>query len=280
MADVSTVFQIAAGTVAGSSHYHARQNRQDAWWVERTAHSLAAVVSDGCGDPASPSSEVGSALGSRLLARRVCKLADMGVPLEAALEQARAGVVAQLGALARSMGDLEDAVRSYFLFTVVGVLITDQAAVFFSLGDGLIAVNDRLHVIGPFPDNAPPYMAYALIPGHQAKTCRFVVHEQVPTPELDRFLLGTDGGAPLLDESLTVPGTNEVAGGLGHWWVKDSYYRNHVALSNRLRLLGTDHQRIDWDARRKLSDWGRVSDDATLVVGRRVLEKEDADGNA
>jgi hypothetical protein len=135
-------------------------------------------------------------------------------------------------------------------------------------------------VIGPFPDNAPPYLAYALIPGHQANACRFVVHERVRMSDLDRFLLGTDGAAPLLDESMTVPGTEEAAGGLGHWWGKESYYRNYAALPNRLRLLGTDHQRIDWQARRKLTDWGRVSDDATLVIGRRVPGEEDADGNA
>lgn len=281
MADLDTEFQVASGTVAGTSHYHARQNRQDQWWVERTPRSISAVVCDGCGDPGSPCSEVGAALGSRLLAHRICELADSGVPVEAALEQARLGTLAHLGVMAQSMGDLEDAVRRYFLFTVVGALITEQEACFFSIGDGLVAVNDRLQVIGPYPDNAPAYLAYALIPNHHRDDARrFAVHARVPTPELDRFLLGTDGAAPLLEESLTVPGKEDVAGGLDHWWHEDLYYRNPAALPNRLRLLATDCQRIDWDARRKLTDWGRVEDDATLVVGRRARREEVANGNA
>ncbi|HET6314229.1 MAG TPA: hypothetical protein VFH60_10355, partial [Chloroflexia bacterium] len=75
-------------------------------------------------------------------------------------------------------------------------------------------------------------------------------------------------------------GKEDVAGGLDPWWREDLYYRNAAALPNRLRLLGTDCQRIDWDARRKLTDWGRVEDDATLVVGRRAPREEVAHGNA
>jgi hypothetical protein len=281
MIDLGTTFQVAAGTVAGTSHYHARQNRQDAWWVERSHHSMSAIVCDGCGDPGSPCSEVGAALGSRLLARRMCELVDAGVPLEAALEGARLGTLAQLGVIAQRMGCLEDVVRCYFLFTVVGALITEHEAIFFSIGDGLVAVNDRLHVIGPYADNAPPYLAYALIPNHHRVDAQlFTVHERVPTPELDRFLLGTDGATPLLEESLIVPGKGGTAGGLDHWWREDLYYRNPAALPNRLRLLSTDFHRIDWEARRKLTDRGRVEDDATLVVGRRTPLKEVADVDA
>ncbi|MDQ5824600.1 MAG: protein phosphatase 2C domain-containing protein [Chloroflexota bacterium] len=279
MVNFSTIFQIAAGTTAGTSHYHARQNRQDAWWVERTPHSISAIVCDGCGDPCSPYSEVGAALGCRLLAHRMCKLVDAGVPLDEAVEQTRLDTLAHLRVLAQSMGDLEDVVRHYFLFTAVGALITKQEAIFFSIGDGLVAVNDRLHMIGPYPDNAPPYLAYALLPCHGAEARRFKVHARVPTSELDRFLLGTDGAAPLLEKSLTVPGKEEAAGGLDHWWREDLYYHNSAALSNRLRLLSTDRHRIDWQARRKITDWGRLEDDVTLIVGRRVPLEELADGN-
>ena len=284
MTDLSTTFEIAAGTTMGTSHYQAHQNRQDGWWVERTTRCVAAIVCDGCGDPGSPCSEVGAAIGARLLARRLCELAGVGVPAETALEQARLDVLSHLGVLAAGMGDVEDAVRRYFLFTVVGALVTCREAVFFSIGDGLICVNDRVHKIGPYPDNAPPYMAYALIPHHRCSDSQhFTVHVRVPTPELDRFLLGTDGAAPLLDESLAVPGKPGAAGGLDRWLAEDLYYRNPAALPNRLRLLASDHQRIDWEAHRKLTDRGRVADDATLVLGRRVpgsgRGEEAADGS-
>src|SRR5947209_6012612 len=125
MADLDTTFEIATGSVTGRDHYHARQNRQDGWWVGRTRlhpsftgsgpsdllssgpsvaasdHSaLAAIVCDGCGDPGSPCSEVGASLGARLLAHRLCELAAAGLPAEEALERARLDLLAHLGALA------------------------------------------------------------------------------------------------------------------------------------------------------------------------------------
>jgi hypothetical protein len=276
MANLDTTFELAMGTVMGRDHYHARQNRQDAWWVERTqlrlsSPAIAAVVCDGCGDPGSPCSEIGAALGARLLACRLCDLASAELPAEDALEAARLGLLESLGALAAAMGDLEDAIRRYFLFTVVGTLITKREAVFFSIGDGLIGANDRLVTIGPYPDNAPPYLAYPLIPFHRCPGAeRFAIHLRVPTPELDSFLLGTDGAVPLLDGSLTVPGRQEAACGHEPWWAEDLYYTNPAALTNRLRALAADSQKIDWEARRKITDWGRLQDDATLVLGHRA----------
>jgi hypothetical protein len=292
--DRDTTFEIATGSVTGKEHYHARQNRQDGWWVERTRlrptsgdsipYALAAIVCDGCGDPGSPCSEVGAALGSRLLAHGLCELAAAGLPAEEALERARVGLLAHLEALAAGMGDKEDAVRRYFLFTVIGALITERKAIFFSIGDGLIAANDHLVTVGPYPDNTPPYVAYALIPSHRCTGASgFTIHLRVPTPELDRFMLGTDGAAPLLEGSLTIPGMpgkEEASCGRDRWRAEDIYYTNPAALTNRLRLLAADSQTIDWEARRRVNAWGRLQDDATLVLGRRAVRKGAADGDA
>jgi hypothetical protein len=215
------------------------------------------------------------------LAHRLCELAGADLAAEDALEVARLDLLAHLGALAAGMGDVEDMVRRYLLFTVVGALITEREAIFFSIGDGLISANDRLVAIGPYPDNAPPYLAYSLIPSqHCADANRFTVHLRVPTPELDRFVLGTDGAAPLLDGSLTLPGNHEASCLSDRWWEEDLYYANPAALTNRLRVLAADAQRIDWEARRRVIGWSRLQDDATLVLGRRAVQKEDADGNA
>ena len=266
MADLNNEFETAAGTVTGADHYRYRQNRQDAWCVERTPHSIAAIVCDGCGDPGSPCSEVGASLGAQLLAQRLAELAEMDVSLDMALERARLDTLAQIGAISAALGDVECAVRRYFLFTVVGALITERESIFFSIGDGLIAVNDDLVKIGPYPDNAPPYMAYALLPNHTRTDARhFEVHLRVPTRNLDRFLLGTDGATPLLEQE-----------GPGCWWADDIYFRNPAALSNRLRLLATDRQRIDWEAHRRHTERGLTHDDATLVLLRRSAAKEAA----
>lgn len=275
MADRVKTFEIAAGTTMGADHFHARSNRQDAWSVEHNSRALVAIVCDGCGDPGSPGSEVGAALAARLLACRLSDLALADAPPDEALARARLDILEQLRALASSMGDLEEMLRRYFLFTVVGTLITEREALFFSIGDGFIAVNGKLLTLGPYPDNAPPYMAYALLPNYsRPDACQFVVHLRLPTPRLERFLLASDGVAPLFDDGLTLPGRAEVAGGLDRWWHEDIYYSNPVALTNRLRLLTTDAVRIDWQAQRKLTDYGRMHDDATLVLGRSVCSEE------
>ncbi len=53
MADLDTRFELAAGTVMGRDHYHARQNRQDGWWVEarRPVHRPPILPSLGQGPP-------------------------------------------------------------------------------------------------------------------------------------------------------------------------------------------------------------------------------------
>lgn len=306
--DPDATFVIAVGSVTGKDHYHARQNRQDGLWVESTPllpssspssgpvpRVLAAIVCDGCGDQGSPCSEVGAALGSRLLAHDLCRLAAAGMPAEEALEAARLDLLAHLGALSAAMGDgenVEDAVRRYFLFTTLGALITEGEALFFSIGDGLIAANDHFVSVGPYPDNTPPYVAYPLIPFHRFQRCpgadRFTIHLRVPTPSLDRFVLGTDGAAPLFDGSLAMLGRevkDEAACATDRWWTEDIYYTNPAALTNRLRLLAADKQTIDWEARRRVTEWGRLQDDATLVLGRRTrrthgaVRKEASDGD-
>ena len=84
---------------------------------------------------------------------------------ERLLEQVRREMLGSLRKLARGMSeDTVEAISECLLFTVVGCAISGEHAAFFSLGDGVIIVNDLHLKIGPYPDNAPPYLAYALLP--------------------------------------------------------------------------------------------------------------------
>jgi hypothetical protein len=85
------------------------------------------------------------------------------------------------------------------------------------------------------------------------------------------FLIGTDGVLDLIrQQDDYLPGTNVAIGPVDGLWTHDHYYANTQAVSNRLRLTNTDQTRIDWQGHKKSTDWGRLPDDTTLVVGRRI----------
>ncbi len=272
-------FQVVGGTVMGREHYRMRANRQDAFRIERLDGIAVAVVCDGCGDPASPHSEVGAVLGARTIAHRLSALLAADEMLlstqdgmEKVLERVRRDTLVSLRKLARTMGeDPEEAICDCFLFTVVGCAIGETHAAFFALGDGAIIANGVAIVLGPYENNAPPYLAYGLLgKGIEQHDLGFKVHRHLRTSELDNFLIGTDGVCDLIkDDGQTLPGTTEPIGGVEMFWHEAIHFSNPHALGNRLRLINTDQVRIDWQSHRKTTDWGRLADDTTLVVGRR-----------
>lgn len=276
---MSRAFEVAGGSVMGREHYRLMSNRQDAYYVVRQGDVTVAVVCDGCGDPGSPQSEVGAALGARMIANRLGELLAAGpddrlATIEAAektLEQVRRNTLAGMKRTARSMGgDLLGTTRDCFLFTVVGCAMNASKAVFFSIGDGVIIVNGQATLLGPYPGNAPPYMAYALLDGYSEQAdLRFKVHHHLHLDCLNSFLIGSDGVEDMIGESITLPGTGEAFGGLEELWNRELHYVNPQALSNRLRLLNTEQTKVDWQAHRKTTDRGRLPDDTTVIVGRR-----------
>ena len=86
----------------------------------------------------------------------------------------------------------------------------------FGAGDGLFTLNRETTVIDPGPENAPSYIAYALLaPGYG-----FTVHAEMPTKRLDYLLLGTDGASELTER-----------------FDDPKYVRNPSLLEKRLRVL-------------------------------------------
>lgn len=277
--DMSVEFQVAGGTVMGREHYRLHGNRQDAFRIERHGDVTVAVVCDGCGDPGSPSSEMGAAIGARMIAYKLTGLFGeekslLATPagVEEGLERVRRSVLASIRKLVKEMGEeSREVIRDCFLFTAVGCVIGPTHGAFFSIGDGVIIINGEATVIGPFPDNAPPYMAYALL-GEFKEQCdlRFTINKHLPTTALHSFLIGTDGICDLMKQGVCLPGTNEPVGEMSNFWETDQNYANPYALSNRLRLINTDQTRIDWQGRKKTTESGKLADDTTMVVGRRT----------
>jgi hypothetical protein len=251
----SLPFELAAATVLGREHARAGRNNQDALWARASEHGLAAVVADGCGSGAQ--SELGAQLGARRAVEGALSLLGQ-VPIDSPefLQRLGADVLCFLQALSGQLG--ERAIAEAFLFTLVGAVVTPEHTLVFSAGDGLWALNGEVHRLGPFPGNAPPYLAYGLLkPGAVALKANALR----PTPEVDSLLLGTDGVSDLA-------GLAEV-GPLSQFWSEDLYFSNPDALRRRLALLNRESVRADFPARRLVRVPGLLTDDTTLVVLRR-----------
>ncbi len=282
-------FQIAAGSVPGRDHLGrgnllVGRNNQDAHAWSRTDAAVVAVVCDGCGS--GKHSEVGAALGARLAVRALgCCLAsaragepgpdgDLPPPW---LERARLRVLAHLHALAAGMGgSVEEVVADYFLFTVVGAILTPDWCWLFSIGDGVLAVNGEVTELGPFPNNEPPYLAYPLCgpgPAQAPDADRFRVQHCLPAASVRSILLGTDGVTHLIEAAgRPVPGKTERVGPLRRFWEEDRYFRNPDALRRQLARINSEYVRLDRTTGDLVREPGLLPDDTTLLVLRRKPE--------
>lgn len=252
-------FELAGGSVVGRDHRTIPKNNQDAWHVLRGPDVTVAVVCDGCGSGAY--SEVGARLGASLVTSAVARHARRGTW---SFDQIRDDVVAWLRVLANQMdGNLGRVIDDHFLFTVVGVVFSGHSARFFSCGDGVMIINGEVLTLGPFPNNEPPYLAYALY----GDDVTLDVRRTVPLDDLDHFLLGCDGaGRPGLlevcESDRNLPGVNMPVGPISQFWTDDCNFSNPAAISRRLKLIGRD-----WPPRDP--EHGLLADDTTIVVGRQ-----------
>jgi hypothetical protein len=260
-------FDIAAASVTGREHVRSGRNNQDALCVRTSEHGLVAVVADGCGSQ--PCSELGAQLGVRRLVQAAQqRLAEGGRVEEGSfLTGLREDVLCLLGEL---KGELGRDVLGDFLFTLVGAVVTPAKTLIFSAGDGVWALNGEVHALGPFPGNAPPYLAYALWGGGDVP---LTTQALVPTEDVHALMLGTDGVVDLSRlASAHVPDKDEPVGPLSQLWTDDRYFANPDALRRRLALLNRESVRADFTARRVVRTPGLLPDDTTVVVLRRRIQ--------
>lgn len=266
-------FQIAGGSVTGKDHRKGvPRNRQDAWHVEHGPRAVTALVSDGCGS--GEASEVGAALAVRLTTTYLHRYLNRGFrPNEEMLERVRRDVLSQLHVLARDIGEsLSEVVNHYFLFTLAGVIITDEVSTFFALGDGVMFINGELIVLQPEAGNQPIYLGYALtgsaLTDDNPASLHLRIVRQVTTANLSHFLVGTDGVADAHARATRfLPGTDEPFGDISQFWENDRFFNSPVAITRRLNLMARD-----WTRRlpegRQVIEGGLLPDDTTFVVGR------------
>ena len=266
-------FEIATGTVAGTEHTRVGKHNQDALCVRRDEKRIVAVVCDGCSSGATGSShnELGARFGANLVATEVWHDIANGVdepswPLVRyrAVDKLRT-MVSYMGGLPGGNADLglsrSELVGDMFLFTILVACITPTRATFAAIGDGTPIVNGERIKLGPFPNNAPPYIGYALVESAiPRELLNFNVFTSMPTEDLQSFLLGTDGVDDLIRSWDRVLPNGQHVGVVDRLWTDDRIFRNTDVLRRHLTLAngGIDHRHP-----------GLLPDDTTLVTGRR-----------
>lgn len=279
-------YRVAGGSIAGTSHTKplmpGTSNNQDALWVTRSPGLLIGVVCDGCGS--GKRSEFGAMLGVRLIANEILSqvtydpeifpnwdlLTDSVVNSledQVNLLIGLPNILVPLGQVGDRLRETAEIVES-LLFTVMGFVVTEEKTWIFGLGDGVWALNGEITEIPPFPFNAPPYLAYRLTERDRDHyTLRPLA--EIPTPEVESLLIGTDGVGDLMAEAgNTLPGEWETIGPLDQFW-SEAALANPVWIQRRLNLINRHRVTVDWDARKIRHEVGRLPDDTTLISLRR-----------
>jgi len=286
-------FEVAHGTIIGKLHRDEGKNNQDAFdWRSNASYTLG-IVTDGCSRRMGPDGyqsthcEVGAHIGARIitesiehhLSRFVGRQISWGdATAQIFWERVRQDILAQITVLAKSMGkSLTEVIAEYFMFTVVGYLITPSRTSVFSIGDGVYVLNGEVNRIGPFPDNKPPYLTYAISPADISIThpelIKFQIHEVVPTDQVQSILIGTDGVVDLIDVAeKCLPGKTELVGPISQFWEDDKYFDNPDLIRRRLFLTNRDLVKVSRPERHLNRIHGLLRDDTTLVVVRRRKE--------
>lgn len=264
-------FELASGSAIGREHVRVGKNNQDASCWRVTEQGVIAVVCDGCGS--GTHSEVGAKLGARLLVEILQRALVSDRPLEPetmgqTLQQA---LLAQLRPVAEALGgDRTQTVHDYLLFTIAGVVITPVMASIFTLGDGVIAINNEVIHLGPFVNNAPPYLAYGLFEKTVSDALQIKVLQTLPTDQVQSLLLGTDGVADLVAVAgEPLPGRSELVGDIDQFWQDDRYFRNPDQVRRRLTLINREVSTFHAPSQQWLRQPGLLPDDTTLIAIRR-----------
>lgn len=289
------LFELVGASVVGTMHRERNKegNGQDALAITVVNTVLGEtqilIVIDGCGS--GDHSEVGAKIGARILTESIKRqllrwnkpafnddqTSQMPPRLQflKILERARQDTLARLRILAQDMGgSFSQTVSDYFLFTVVGAILTQEFCCFFSRGDGVIVINEEEHWIEPDAGNAPVYLAYALVESsltdHRPEALTFDILQVVATERLEHFLIGTDGLRHFVDAShLPLPGKTDLVGPLSQFWKDPRYFKNSDNVRRRLALVNKPAVVPDWDAHRLITYTGHLKDDTTLIVGRK-----------
>jgi len=272
------LFEVAIGSVTGRDHILVNKNNQDASCVRADKEKIVVVVCDGCSE--GRHSEVGAKIGASLIAEEIKKVALNTGQLYSKnfWEEVRRNTLARIRCLAVDMGgSFLRVISDYFLFTVIGFVLTKENFFLFSIGDGFAQVNDESIMLGPFPGNEPPYLAYALLGSSLTKKdpmqLKFKLVKTTKQEQINSIIIGSDGIEYLIEaRDKNIPGKNDLVGPIEQFF-EDKYYKNKDMLRRRLAIINKDSVKYIRDVRESIvevkKENGLLRDDTTIVALRR-----------
>lgn len=153
--------QIRAGQIIGRDHLLRQANSQDGSAVIETEKHVIGIVCDGCGD--GKQSEVGAKLAANFLAGQAVDLLAEGHPISTIPDLLYPRMVKYLEDVICLTQPRDRLVflRENLLFTIVGVILSEEGGVIFTAGDGIYAVDANICEIDQ--NNEPIYIAYRLL---------------------------------------------------------------------------------------------------------------------
>ncbi len=274
-------FQVAGGRVPGRQHLTSEANTQDGLCFIDGENAIVAVVCDGCSSGLH--NEVGALLAAPIVSHCVMQhmhvAAETGAlgpqEVELMLDETRRHLLLNIKHMARAMGGkFHHIVNDYFLFTIVGMLVTQSVSAVFWIGDGIYIINGNVVVLKPQEGNQPVYAAYDLLDSSLVATKPELLGFQFrcfTTEGTKSLLIGTDGVSDFIAaENLRMPGKEELVGPVSQFWTDDRYFRNPDSIRRRLALANRSVAAPDWSARMMRREAGHLPDDTTIVVVRRV----------
>ncbi|MFA6158377.1 MAG: protein phosphatase 2C domain-containing protein [Candidatus Paceibacterota bacterium] len=290
-------FTLARGTVIGRAHLQPLgwRNNQDALCVinllEPSGIAIA-VIADGCSSGAEKGkvshNEVGAKIASSIVAQsilrhlpRYLQRVDQGgdsltFPY---WEDVRQDALSHIRVIASAMdASLPRVVMDYFLFTLIGFVVTPHGAFVFSIGDGVYCLNGQVTRLEPAEGNKPAYVGYGLLRSDQhdsdPEACKFKVPVAVLTESVESILVGTDGLGDFVHAAeARLPGKKDIVGPLSQFWEQDHYFTNPDQVRRTLALVNNASSVPDWGQRVMQHEPGLLSDDVTLAVIRRSKPK-------
>jgi hypothetical protein len=199
--------------------------------------------------------------------------------IEFGWERIKSVVLGQISVLASAMGEsFSRTINDYFLFTVVGAVITKRDTFLFSIGDGVFIVNGRVVQLGPFLNNAPPYLAYNLtgssLTDSQPEFLNIRVEPTIPTYQIQSLVIGSDGVLDLINaEGRRLPRREDIVGNISQFWLNDLYFENSDATRRRLAIINREGAEIVFGNSAVVTG-GLLPDDTTLIAIRRNDQEE------
>lgn len=266
---------VAGGSVPGTDHTMPGKpgwtNNQDAYHWRQQNSCLVAVVCDGCGSGAH--SEVGANLLARLVTQVIIDEAmysRMGLTMS--WMRVRQLIISHVTVIAKAMGrSLSETINDFFLSTILGVVVTPREISVFSVGDGVYVADGYTVRLGPFPNNAPPYLAYEISgstlvdehPEYFSLCPRFSLSVSEP----HALLIGTDGVNDLIAAAESnLPHRAEQVGPISQFWEDEKkYFGNPDAIRRRLALINKEGAEVVGENVARVTG-GLLPDDTTFIV--------------